>query len=555
MNKVRTFTQDVYHALISNIEKTEPFDFSIENEMFSTFQTIDGGGWQTIKRAMYDIEELCGNTVYELENIFTNIYQNEIEYESNFQKILDEIHAYKKVATILKDAITISNIETNLNINELHTSLATYKPILSNTIDWHSIINKEASQISESEYNALINYMITSKDIEAIDYILTKCFTSTNDHHQVGDKLYVDTNNYDTVLPFVPNNKYYYMHLLLQKKEAEFLTNGSSDLQSLQQILSVYNEVNTKLSQSEDGCLLLTKNTHFSNNDSNNYYALKLEFDINDLFEFKYTDSIDSYYQTLLDEHDEEKNIDRILTNDTISFTYQLGKTSLTTLSAHHLAHTTYTTNVEKPLVEGDAAEAFGYTNGLAIFNNHALPNTPTNAFIGYTNDKAFGIILDQVSKVGAGSIVFKNIIEYNKAMNKAKADYNKAVDTSMIVSDNTKIQHIARDINLAYSRTMTSQNGTFYDSNQWHATSATMEKLENLQYNVENNPQLMRIIAEINRDPSCGLTITANDFEFNTVIQDIERYDYLVDIILNHPQNEVEIPFTKESIHKIMQE
>ena len=180
MGRIRKFTQEAYDALQSGVsDDGEILDFfsdiplNISNFFNSLELEDDLSNFQSYLRDISDFENY---TAKKIDDIFRDVINVDETYATIFRDFNDRMTDFDTIINKLKESISDVNFENNFSKDGFINSLPKETENIIG-VNWKNILDKDADDISDEEYNMIAEYIIKNGDADILEEILVDCYT------------------------------------------------------------------------------------------------------------------------------------------------------------------------------------------------------------------------------------------------------------------------------------------------------------------------------------------------------------------------------------------
>ena len=180
MGRIRKFTQEAYDALQSGVsDDGEILDFfsdiplNISNFFNSLELEDDLSNFQSYLRDISDFENY---TAKKIDDIFRDVINVDKTYATIFRDFNDRMTDFDTIINKLKESISDVNFENNFSKDGFINSLPKETENIIG-VNWKNILDKDADDISDEEYNMIAEYIIKNGDADILEEILVDCYT------------------------------------------------------------------------------------------------------------------------------------------------------------------------------------------------------------------------------------------------------------------------------------------------------------------------------------------------------------------------------------------
>ena len=180
MGRIRKFTQEAYDALQSGVsDDGEILDFfsdiplNISNFFNSLELEDDLSNFQSYLRDISDFENY---TAKKIDDIFRDVINVDETYATIFRDFNDRMTDFDTIINKLKESISDVNFENNFSKDGFINSLPKETENIIG-VNWKNILDKDADDISDEEYNMIAEYIIKNVDADILEEILVDCYT------------------------------------------------------------------------------------------------------------------------------------------------------------------------------------------------------------------------------------------------------------------------------------------------------------------------------------------------------------------------------------------
>ena len=174
MGRIRKFTQEAYDALQSGVsDDGEILDFfsdiplNISNFFNSLELEDDLSNFQSYLRDISDFENY---TAKKIDDIFRDVINVDETYATIFRDFNDRMTDFDTIINKLKESISDVNFENNFSKDGFINSLPKETENIIG-VNWKNILDKDADDISDEEYNMIAEYIIKNGDADILEEI------------------------------------------------------------------------------------------------------------------------------------------------------------------------------------------------------------------------------------------------------------------------------------------------------------------------------------------------------------------------------------------------